>query len=106
MSSLSEPRYDVVWPRSPLAVQAQPLAARLDTLAGKRVAFLWDYLFRGDELFPAIETALSKRFRGIEFVGHSVFGNTHGGDEAAVIGALPERLREQRIDAVVSGIGC
>ena len=46
-----EQTYDVVWPRSPRGVQRRRRAARLDSLAGKRVAFLWDYLFRGDELF-------------------------------------------------------
>jgi hypothetical protein len=33
--------YAVVWPRSAKAVETKPLAKRLDTLAGKTVAFLW-----------------------------------------------------------------
>lgn len=106
MSSHSEIHYEVVWPKSPLAVQTRPLAERPDTLEGKRVGFLWDFLFRGHELFPVIEKELQNRFAGIEIVGYDEFGNTHGGDEAAVIAALPNRFRDHRIDAVVSGVGC
>lgn len=106
MNSQREMHYAVVWPKSPLAVQTRHLAERLDTLEGKRVGFLWDFLFRGHELFPVIEKELQKRFAGIEVVGYDAFGNTHGGDEAEVIAALPDRLRDRRIDAVVSGVGC
>lgn len=106
MSSHSEIHYEVVWPKSPLAVQPRHLAERLDTLEGKRVGFLWDFLFRGHELFPVIEKDLKHRFSGIEIVGYDEFGNTHGGDEAEVIAALPNRLRDRGIDAVVSGVGC
>ncbi len=106
MSSHSAIHYEVVWPKSPLAVQPRHLAERLDTLEGKRVGFLWDFLFRGHELFPVIEKDLQHRFTGIEIVGYDEFGNTHGGDEAEVIAALPNRLRDRGIDAVVSGVGC
>ena len=106
MNSQREMHYAVVWPKSPLAVQTRHLAERLDTLEGKRVGFLWDFLFRGHELFPVIEEELQKRFAGIEVVGYDAFGNTHGGDEAEVMAALPDRLRDRRIDAVVSGVGC
>ena len=41
--------YDALWPRSPRGVQQRRRAPRLGTLAGMRVGFLWDYVFRGDE---------------------------------------------------------
>lgn len=106
MEPNNEAYYEAVSPRSALAVEKHALARRLDTLAGKRVGFLWDYLFRGDELFPAISEELKQRFEGVEFIDFDSFGNTHGGDEADVIAALPARLREHRIDAVISGVGC
>jgi hypothetical protein len=106
MDQQNKPLYEVVWPRSSRAIEPQPLAPRLDTLAGKRIGFLWDYLFRGETLFPAIEQALNEAYDGIECVGWETFGNTHGGDEAAIIGALPERLAANRVDAVISGVGC
>lgn len=98
--------YDVVWPKSPRGVSQRPLAPRLDDLDGARVAFLWDYLFRGDEIFPALRDELTERFPGIEIIGYEEFGNTHGGDEAEVIAGLPDGLAARHIDAVVSGMGC
>jgi hypothetical protein len=101
-----QPMYEVVWPRSPRGVQRQRSARRLDTLDGKRVAFLWDYLFRGDELFPVLERELRSRFEGIEVVGYEIFGNLHGADEKERVGRLPDDLRDRGADAVVSGMGC
>jgi len=101
-----EPHYDVVWPLSPRGVQRHRLADRLGGLSGVRVAFLWDYLFRGDEIFPALKRELIARFPDIEIVGYDEFGNTHGGDEAEMIAALPDGLARRHIDAVVSGMGC
>ncbi len=102
----AEPGYDVVWPRSPRGVQRRSIAPRLDTLANRRLAFLWDYLFRGDELFPALADELRARFDGIEIVDYDVVGNIHGADEREVVGRLPDDLRSRGVDAVVSGMGC
>jgi len=82
------------------------LAARLPSLEGRRVAFLWDYLFRGDELFPLLAKQLTERYRSIEIVDYDVFGNTHASDEKEMVAALPEGLAQRHIDAVVSGVGC
>jgi hypothetical protein len=101
-----EPSYDVVWPKSPRGVQSRRLAARLDTLDAKRVGFVWDYLFRGEEIFPALEAELQRRFPGVEVVGYDTFGNIHGPHEHALVEALPSSLDEHGIDAVVVGNGC
>ena len=101
---MTEPSYEVVWPRSARGVQTHRLAPRLDGLEGATVAFLWDYLFRGDELFPVLKDELTSR--GAEVIDYDVFGNTHGSDEIAMISALPEQLRTRGVDAVVSGMGC
>ena len=107
MSSRSdEPVYHAVWPRSPRGVQARRRADRLSSLDGVRIAFLWDYLFRGDELFPVLEAELRERFPGVDIVGYDVFGNLHGSDEKARVGRLPDDLRTRGVDAVVSGMGC
>jgi hypothetical protein len=101
-----EATYDVVWPQSPRGVQRQRRAERLENLSGKRIAFLWDYLFRGDELFPILRRELTERFPGIEIIDYTVFGNLHGGDERERVAGLPEQLHGLRVDAVVSGMGC
>lgn len=101
-----EPRYDVVWPRSPRGVQRRRRADRLASLDGARIAFLWDHLFRGDELFPVLAAELRDRFDRVEIVGYEEFGNLHGADEVARVGRLPDDLRTRGVDAVVSGMGC
>ena len=102
----TDPVYDVVWPRSPQGVQRRRRARRLDTLDGRRVAFLWDHLFRGDELFPVLQRELERRFDGLVVIGHEEFGNLHGADEPERLGRLPDDLRTRGVDAVVSGLGC
>ena len=99
-------RYDVVWPRSRQAVELQDLAECPDTLDGRTVGFLWDYLFRGDEIFPIIAEELRARYPSIEIVGYEEFGSTHGDGEAELVAALPELLRDRGVDAVVSGMAC
>ena len=107
MSNTSpEGHFEAFWPRSPRRVVKKALARRLGTLAGKRIAFLWDYMFRGDEVFTLFEEALKKRFADVQFVSWQEFGNTHGKHEREVLAALPQRLAEMRVDAVISGMAC
>jgi hypothetical protein len=102
----SDGHYEVYWPRSPRLSKLRPLARRLDTLAGKKIAFLWDYLFRGDEVFAVLEQELKSRFPGLACVDWREFGNTHGTDERKVVAALPERFKELGVHAAISGMGC
>ncbi len=60
--------YAVHWPRGGKTVDIVPLAKRPDTLEGKTICHLWDYLFRGVEIFVWLEAALKDRFPGINFV--------------------------------------
>ena len=60
--------HDVVWPRAARQMEIAPVAPRLDTLEGKTVAQLWDYLFRGDEVFDYLEAGLKERYPSIKFV--------------------------------------
>jgi hypothetical protein len=104
--STSAEIHEVFWPRGTKTVSYQPVSPRLPSLEGKTVAFLWDYLFRGDEIFPMIERGLSERYPGIRFVGYETFGSTHGEDEHAILAALPDKLRNLKVDAIISGMGC
>ena len=106
MSTLSsDGYYEVVWPRSRRQARFKPLAARLDTLEGKTVAQLWDYLYLGDAVFTLLEEALKARFRGLRFVSWREFGSTHGKDERKILASLPQRLQELGVDAAISAIG-
>jgi hypothetical protein len=101
----SEPVYDVVWPLAPSAAPAGSLAPRAADLSGKTVGELWDYLFKGEEIFPLIRRALEARYPGIRFVEFERFGSTHGRDEAELARTLPGQLRTHGCDAVISAVG-
>jgi hypothetical protein len=106
MEHTPDPTFEAVWPSVRRGVQVQRRAPRLTSLDGKRVAFLWDYVFRGDELFPVLGKELQQRFPAIEIFDYTEFGNLHGSDEKAKVAALPGQLRARHVDAVVSGMGC
>jgi len=105
MTPLHEPHYDVVWPLAPSVAAPTALAPRSPDLAGKTVGELWDYLFKGEEIFPYIRQALAARYPGIRFVEYDVLGSTHGRDEAELARSLPEALRKHGCDAVISAVG-
>jgi hypothetical protein len=98
--------FEVLWPRGEHRAKPSALASRPATLNGKRIAFIWDYLFKGDQIFAQLEGAIRERFPNAEFVHWSEFGNTHGPDERAIVAALPQRLKDLRVDAAISGMGC
>jgi hypothetical protein len=98
--------YEALWPRSPRQAKVKALAPRLDTLDGKTVAQVWDYVFRGNEVFEFLEEGLKARFPGVRFVSWREFGNTHGHEERAVVAALPAKFKALGVDAVISGMGC
>ena len=98
--------FEAYWPRSPRQQRTRQLAPRLATLEGKTVAQIWDYLFKGDEVFALLEEGLKKRYPGIQFVSWREFGSTHGGEEKEALAALPKRFKELGVDAVVSGMAC
>lgn len=80
---------------------------RLGTLEGKRIAFIWDYLFKGPEMFAILREELSQRYGDLSFVDYPVFGNVHGSDpdEKENLEALPARLAEYQIDAAIVAVG-
>jgi len=98
--------YDVVWPSARQMHKGHRLARRLDSLEGKTVAQLWDWVFKGDIMFDIWEREMTKLYPGIKFVSWREFGEIHGANEHAVLEALPEKLKEHNVDAVIVGVGC
>ncbi|MEC7303337.1 MAG: hypothetical protein VXV97_12395 [Pseudomonadota bacterium] len=98
--------HDVVWPRAARQMEIAPVAPRLNTLEGKTVAQLWDYLFRGDEVFDHLEAGLKERYPSIKFVCWKDFGSTHGTVERQILADLPRKMEILGVDAVISGMGC
>ncbi|HUP95625.1 MAG TPA: hypothetical protein VM164_11995 [Burkholderiales bacterium] len=104
--SNSDGYYEALWPRSPRQMQLKPLAKRLDTLEGKTIAQMWDYVFRGDEVFALLEEGLKKRYPNIRWVSYKEIGNTHGGEEREIVASIPRKFKELKVDAAISGMGC
>jgi hypothetical protein len=95
-----------VWPRGERGRRLRPLAKRLDTLAGKTVAQLWDYLFAGDEVFSSSRRSLRAQYPGVKFVSWREFGSTHAVNEKELLASLPKRFKELGVDAAISSMAC
>ena len=59
---MTESEYQVVWPLGRSAVQKIEVTSGVEGLDGKKVAFVWDYLFRGPEIFDAIKSEITARY--------------------------------------------
>jgi hypothetical protein len=105
VGSDGEPVFEVV---IPFGRQRQPglePAPAISGLSHKRVGFVWDQLFDGDLVFDAVAAELGRSFEGMAFIGYENFGDIHGADEKSVLEALPSRLQQHRVDALVVGVG-
>jgi hypothetical protein len=100
-----EPSFEVVWPLGRVATEAVDLAPALSDLNGKTVCELWDWLFRGDQMYPVINEELRARYPDIKIVDHEAMGNTHGTHGRAYVANLAELLRKHGCDAVISAVG-
>jgi len=101
----NEPRYAVVWPLGRKSVGATAAASRLPDLNDKTVCEIWDGIFRGEVIYPAVREFIKKRFPRVKFVDSTVFGDFYGGRDREVLAALPDKLKEYRVDAAIVGIG-
>jgi hypothetical protein len=100
MSEL-EPRYSVVRPAGRWA--AEPV--RRTATVARRIGFVWDHVFRGDEMFTIVEGELRAQNPGLTFVPYQAFGDIHGRDGAHVVASLPYRLHAEEVDSVIIGVG-
>ncbi len=101
-----EMTYDVVWPSGERKQKMRPLAKRFDTLNGKTIAQLWDFLFAGDEVFTALEAEIAKTYPDVKWVSWREFGTTHGVNEKELLASLPQRFKELGVDAAISCMAC
>lgn len=77
----------------------------LEDLAGKTICQVWNWFFRGPELFALIQQGLEEREATLKFIDYSHFGNIHGPNEPQVLAALPRLLKEYGCDALLAGVG-
>ena len=107
-SHVNEPAFGVVHPvsRRPAVAQAgagQAGNADLPSLAGQKIALVWDYVFRGDDVFRLVKERFGTGQSGTEFVDYEVFGDIHGHDEP--LDRLPARLEEMGVDGTIVATG-
>jgi hypothetical protein len=102
-SHVNEPSFAVVHPVSRRPAVARTSNADLPGLAGQKIALVWDYLFRGDDVFRLVKERFRAEGSGAEFVDHEVFGDIHGHDE--LLAELPGRLRELGVDGTIVATG-
>lgn len=101
----TEPEYEVLWPLGKRVVEDFAPAERPGDLNGRTVVELWDWLFRGDEMFPVLREQLRKRFPNVNLVGYQAFGPIMGWGERARIAGLPDFLRKLNCKLVITGVG-
>ncbi len=103
--SEQQPVYPVVWPLGKSHWDKRDLNPGLGDLNGKTIAEVWDRVFRGEEIFPAIRAALKKKYPQVRFVEYDTFGDPQGINQKQVLADLPTLLRKHNVDAVISGVG-
>jgi|APGre2960657404_1045060.scaffolds.fasta_scaffold302137_2 hypothetical protein len=96
---------EVVWPLGKKANPETDTVARVEDFSGKTIAAIWDYLFRGDEIFRIVTEKMAERFPGMKVVSYEVFGNNHGSRQHELIKQVPDKLRQHKVDAVISLVG-
>lgn len=97
--------FAVVWPLSRQRTVAVGDALPLESLSGKRIAFVWDYMFRGDEMWEIIKAGISAEYPMAEFVEYDNFGNIHRPTETGVPSDLLEIIEREGADAAVVAVG-
>ena len=94
---------------SPLGKQvgtAGNIAPRLPDLNGKTIGEVWNGMFRGDVLFPALRELLKKRYPDIKFVPYTELPDVEVWTNLDQrMDGLKEALKQKGVDAVISGVG-
>ena len=101
-----EPSFEVVWPLGKTVMRPHvDLAPPLADLDGKTIGEMWNWKFRGDQIYAMLNEELRKRYPNIKIVSHMTMGDTHDTNERAFVANLPELLRQHGCDAVISNVG-
>ncbi|MBE0546476.1 MAG: hypothetical protein IH627_02220 [Rubrivivax sp.] len=107
--SPTEAVYRIVSPLGERTVTMMPMAARLDTLAGKTVCMVWNNAFKADVTLPVIGEALKKRYPDTTVVPYTALPvaplpEPHGVPKRNS-DAMQAALKSKRCDAVITGNG-
>ena len=102
-------KLEVFSPEGLNAVRQAHAAPRLTTLHRKRVAEIWNGVFKGDMTFPVIRELLTNKFPDVEIVPYTEFPHTPASDNPVRQRELAREIallvKEKGCDAVISGNG-
>ena len=104
---MAKEQHEILWPLGRRVVADIAANDGIGSLDGRTIAFVWDYLFRGREMFEVIKSVIATRFPQTTFVDYEEFGNIHGGDaeEKANLELLPARMSAQGAVGAVVAVG-
>ena len=97
--------YEVLSPEGRRMASVVKSTGALADLNDAVVGQVWDYMFRGDEIFAHLREELRLLFPKMQFVDFEAFGNIHGPQQDALTAAIPRTLSEHGCNAVIVGIG-
>ncbi|MBO0835470.1 MAG: hypothetical protein J2P28_08115 [Actinobacteria bacterium] len=100
----AEPTYSTLWPLGRSTQRGRQAQAGLAGLSGKRIALVWDHLFKGDQILHAFEERLRGQVPDIEFIDHTHFVGDFG-DDYSGLDELTRQLAQARADAAVVAVG-
>ena len=101
----TQAQFEVVWPLGKCVTASVRAAPALADLNGKTVGLLWNWGFRGDEIYSTLTEELLKTYPAVRILDQKVFGTTHGPDERQYVAELPALLQQHGCDAVISAVG-
>lgn len=102
---MKEIEYQAVWPSARTRRRGAVTNQLPDDLRDVVIGFVWNYAFRGPEIFSVIREQLEKSDPGMGFVDYPAFGDIHGLNEDRVVADLPDRFLEYRANAGIVGVG-
>src|ERR1700722_16967862 len=99
-------QFEVVWPLSKQRSHAIDVVDELGGLNGKRIALVWDHLFKGNEMFQIIIAQAQLENPTVEFVSYEEFGNIlrPGAHPEQVLDEMGANLERQGIDGAIVGV--
>jgi hypothetical protein len=102
-------QFEVVSPVGGETVKQGEIAPRLPDLNGKKIAEIWNGVFKGEQTFPVIREELKARFPDVEIIPYTEFPHVYGSDNPREQRELAKRLAalaiEKGCDAAIIGNG-
>ena len=92
---------EVMSPLGQPGTQAQTLAPRLDSLAGKTIGEVYNHHFKGDQMFDLYRQLLKQRYPGVRVVPYTDLPASFVGGDTAY-----HRRVAQEVAALAKAKGC